>query len=184
MNPIRRVCVVLVGVLAMTPLAALAQTAAPDPLAPVSQLVGDWTGVGEGEPGVSAATRHAARVQNGRFVMVERRSVYPKQDQNKSGEVHTSIDIWSYDRARKVIVLRQFDSLGFVSTYVQDRAAGTDRRIVMVSEQMENVPRGLKARYTYEFVAPDEYRERFELDPDGKGLKTYVFGRYLRDRTD
>ena len=75
--------------------------------------------------------------------------------------------------------MRQFDSLGFVSTYVQDVAASTGGRIVMVSEQLENVPAGWRARYTYEHPAPDEYRELFELDA-GRGLQTYVASRFVR----
>lgn len=178
MNLVRRLLVVLA--IGLSPLAARAQ--APDPLSQVSALVGDWTGVGRGEPGTSAATRHIARIQNGRFVMAEGRSVYPKQEANKTGETHTSLDVWSYDKARGLIMLRQFDSLGFVSTYAQDKAASRADRIVLVSESLENVPAGWKARYTYDLLAPDEYREHFELDPDGKGFKTYVLGRYLRDR--
>jgi len=162
--------------------ASLAQPARPDPLAPFAPLVGDWTGVGEGEPGTSAARRHAERIHDGRFIRIKGRSVYPKQEKNKSGEVHTSTDVWSYDKARKLIMLRQFDSLGFVSTYAQDKAASRESHIVLVSEHLENVPAGWKARYTYDLLAPDEYREHFELDPDGKGFKTYVLGRYLRDR--
>jgi len=66
--------------------------------------------------------------------MVEGRSVYPKQEKNKSGEVHTSMEFWSFDTARKLLILRQFDSLGFVSSYVQDKAASRDGHIVVVSE--------------------------------------------------
>lgn len=160
---------------------AAGQTPRVDPLAPISPLMGDWTGVGEGPPGTSAATRRVTRVQAGHFIMVEGRSVYPKQERNKSGEVHTSVDFWSYDTGRKILILRQFDSLGFVSTYAQDKPASTDGRIVMVSEHLENVPAGWRARYTYEFAGLDEYREHFELDA-GKGYQPYVDGRYLRDR--
>jgi len=161
---------------------SVAQQAPIDPFGPVAQLVGDWTGIGEGEPGTSAASRHVERVQDGHYIRVEGRSVYPKQEKNKAGEVHTSTDFWSYDKARKLFILRQFDSLGFVSTYAQDKAASRDGHIVLVSEHLENVPAGWKARYTYDFVSAEEYREHFELDPDGKGFKTYVLGRYLRDR--
>jgi len=42
------------------------------------------------------------------------------------------------------------------------------------------VPAGWKARYTYDFLGPDEYQERFELDPDGKGFQPYTFNRFLR----
>lgn len=158
-----------------------AQPAGTDALAPLAPLIGDWTGVGEGEPGISAATRHAERVQDGHYIRIEGRSAYPKLEKNKAGEVHGSTDFWSYDKARKLIILRQFDNLGFVSTYVQDKAASRDGHIVLVSEHLENVPAGWKARYTYDFVGRDEYREHFELDPDGKGFRTYV-GRCLRGR--
>jgi hypothetical protein len=159
---------------------AMAAAAKPDGLAPIAKLIGDWTGVSEGEPGTAATTRHATRAQNDHFVFVEGRSVYPKQDKNKSGEIHTQLDVWSYDKARKLIVLRQFDSLGFASTYVQDKAASINGKFVLVSEHLENVPAGLKARYTFEFKGTDEYHELFELDENGKGFQTYVSGRFLR----
>lgn len=76
-------------------------------------------------------------------------------------------------------VLRQFGNLGFVSTYVQDKAASRPRHLVLVSEHLKNVPSGWKARYTYDFVSDVEYRERFELDA-GTGLATYTFNRFLR----
>lgn len=78
------------------------------------------------------------------------------------------MDFWSFDTARNLLILRQFDSLGFVSTYVQDKAASRGGHIVVVSESLENVPKGWKSRHTFDFVGADEYREHFELDPDGK----------------
>lgn len=173
----RALLLALVAVGSMGSLPSGAQEA---PLARVAALAGRWTGVGEGVPGLSAAQRTIGRDLNGRFVRAEGRSVYPKQEKNAKGEVHDSLSIWSYDKARKLLVLRVFDSLGFVSTYVQDRAASTDDVIVLESEQMENVPTGWRARYTYSLVSADEFRELFELNPDGKGFKPYVTGRYLR----
>jgi hypothetical protein len=149
-----------------------------DPLAAIGWLVGDWTGVGEGQPGTSASSRHAERAHDGHFIRIDGRSVYPRQERNRTGEIHTSLDIWSYDRRRGLIVMRQFDSLGFASTYVQDRAASTNARLVLVSESLENVPAGWRARYTYEHPAADEYLELFELD-SGHGFERYVAGRFL-----
>ncbi len=149
-----------------------------DRLAAVAWLVGDWNGTGEGQPGNSTSTRSNQRAHD-HFIRVEGRSVYPRQPRNPNGEIHSSTDYWSFDRRRGLLVLRQFDSLGFVSTYVQDRAASTGGRIVMVSEQLENVPAGWRARYTYEHPGPDEYRELFELD-SGRGLETYVASRFVR----
>ena len=153
---------------------------AEDNLAPIASILGDWTGVGEGSPGVSSTTRLAERALDNRYIMVRGRSVYPKQEKNKKGEIHTQIDMWSYDKQRKVIVLRQFDNLGFVSTYVEDRSARARGRIVLVSEHLENVPAGWKARYTLEFKEADTYHELFELDPDGKGFKPYVTSNFFK----
>ncbi len=152
---------------------------ADDPLAKISCLVGEWAGVGEGQPGLSASERRTTRA-HGRFIVVEGRSVYPKQERNKKGETHSSTDIWSYDRARGVLMMRQFDNLGFVSTYVEDKRKGArPSQWFMMAESLENVPKGWNARYAYECVSNDEYREIFELDA-GKGFELYVSGRFLR----
>lgn len=164
---------------ALGPAAARAAPAPADRLAGITWLIGDWGGFGEGRPGLSGSDRHAERIQNGRFIRVEGRSVYPRQQGNPSGEIHSSLDLWSFDRRRNLLVLRQFDSLGFVATYVQDRAASTGGRLVLVSEHLENVPAGWRARYTYEHPARDEFRELFELD-SGQGYERYVSSRFLR----
>ena len=170
---------IILFLFALVPNFALAAPASGDRLVAIAWLVGDWGGIGEGRPGTSGSSRHAERVQNDHFIRVEGRSVYPRQERNASGEIHTSLDLWSFDRHRDLFVLRQFDSLGFVSTYVQDRAASAGGRLVLVSEHLENVPAGWRGRYTYEQAAPDEYRELFELD-SGNGYEAYVSSRFLR----
>ncbi|MGZ8348060.1 MAG: hypothetical protein ACXWUP_13205 [Allosphingosinicella sp.] len=175
----RRALAILILLCALAPGGASAAPASADPLAAISWLVGNWAGVGEGQPGTSTSSRHAERIHDNHFIRVEARSVYPAQQANPSGEVHTSLDLWSFDRRRDRLVMRQFDSLGFVSTYVQDRAASVDSRLVLVSEGLENVPTGWRARYTYEHVGSGEYRELFELD-SGRGYELYVFGRFHR----
>lgn len=149
---------------------------ADDPLAPLHCILGEWRGVGEGVPGASAGERIVRRA-HGRFIVSEGRSVYPRQNANPDGEVHTQTMIFSYDRRRERIVLRTFDSVGFVATYVQDAQPGTE--IVLVSEVMENVPTGWKARYRLSCPSAESYREVFELDA-GRGMHTYVDGRYAR----
>jgi hypothetical protein len=151
-----------------------------DPLEDLGWLVGNWVGVGEGEPGRSASERRVACVLACRYLRFDGRSVYPRQDKNPKGETHLQIDMWSFDRRRQKLVLRTFDNLGFVTTYVQDDAGGAQGKLVLVAEHLENVPAGWKARYTYTFVPPDEYRELFELDPNGKGYQPYTSNRFLR----
>jgi hypothetical protein len=163
-------------------LAAIATAAQPpaDGLAELRWLVGEWRGVGEGDPGTSGSERHIDAFLDGKFLHAHGRSVYPKQEKNPKGEVHEQLDVWSFDRARALIVLRQFDTLGFVGTYVLDKSASAADRWVLVAESLENVPKGWKARYILTRKANDEYHEVLELDPDGKGFKPYVTNRFLR----
>ena len=152
----------------------------PSRLVALQWLIGDWAGVGHGEPGTSATERYVESFLDGRYLRVRGRSVYPKQEGNPRGEVHEEMDVWSYDAARDALILRQFDNLGFVSTYVQDKAASTNERLVLVAEQLENVPSGWRARYTYTFVPPNEYHEVLELAMKDKDFEPYVSNNFLR----
>jgi hypothetical protein len=171
---------VLCGVLTLWFLASPASAQTQEGLAEMRWLVGDWKGKGEGDPGTSTSERHTEAILDNHYLRVNGRSVYPKQERNPKGEIHAEIDMWSYDRTRKTIVLRQFDTLGFVSTYVLDRAASAPDRWVLNAEHLENVPKGWRARYTYTRKSPAEYEEMLELDPDGKGFKPYVTNRFLK----
>jgi len=157
-----------------------ADSSKPDPLARIAWLKGDWVGVGEGEPGTSATERHVRCALSCRYLRIDARSVYPKQEKNAKGEIHLSMDMWSFDRKRNKLMLRTFDNLGFTTTYAEDAAASNETKLVLVAEHLENVPSGWQARYTYTFVPPDSYQELFELDPNGKGFQTYVSNRFLR----
>jgi hypothetical protein len=151
-----------------------------DGLAELRWLAGEWRGVGEGDPGTSGSERHIDSYLDGKYIRAQGRSVYPKQEKNPNGEVHAQLDLWSFDKARGCIVLRQFDTLGFVGTYVLDPAASGRDRWVLVAESLENVPKGWKARYVFTRKSDDEYHEMLELDPDDKGFKPYVTNRFLR----
>ena len=150
------------------------------PLAKLEWLTGHWVGIGEGDPGRSATQRSIDCVLECKYLRVDGRSVYPKQEKNPKGETHVSMDMWSFDRARKKLVLRTFDNLGFVTTYVQEESASSDTTLVLVAEHLENVPTGWRARYTYTFAPPNEYHELFELASKDKEFKPYVTNRFLR----
>ena len=168
--------------LAVIVLVAGVQAAEPkaDGLAELRWLAGEWRGVGQGDPGTSGSERHIDSYLDGKYIRSQGRSVYPKQEKNPKGEVHAELDLWSFDKARGSIVFRQFDALGFVGTYVIDKAASGPDRWVLVAESLENVPKGWKARYVFTRKSDDEYHEMLELDPDGKGFQPYVTNRFLR----
>ena len=156
--------------------AATAQAPKPDPFASVAFMLGKWTGTIEGEPGKGTATREYARVLNDRFIRITNRSEYPPQEKNPKGEVHHDEGFFSMDRARKRLVLRQFHVESFVNQYVQE----TDGGLVFVSEALENIPAGYKARETYTRIDADHFDEVFEIAEPGKPFSVYSRTKFTR----
>jgi hypothetical protein len=174
--------VMMFVLLAVTVSIALAQSpATADPLAPVARLVGRWTGTAEGQPGAGTVEREYQRVLGARFIQVRNRSTYPPRDKNPKGETHEDIGFLSFDSARKRVVFRQFHVEGFVNQYVLDPASTADR-LVLVSESIENVPSGFRARETYVFTSADRFEEIFEIAEPGKDFELYSRSRLTRAR--
>lgn len=156
---------------------------APDVWEPIRFLVGDWEGNSEGQAGTGTARRSYAFILKDRYLHEKNVSIYPPQAANKAGEVHEHWSFFSYDRDRKVLVLRQFHQEGFVNQYVLDRKESSVRKLVFVSEHFENFDNTWRARETYEIRSSDEFIETFELGSSGKELEVYsrtVFGRAKR----
>ena len=152
---------------------AMGQTTAPaDALAPLAPLVGRWSGTTEGQPGKGTVEREYERVLGSRFIQVRNRSAYPPQEKNPKGEVHEDIGLFSFDSARKRIVLRQFHVEGFVNQYVMDPDFKGDR-LVLTTEAIENIPSGWRARETYVLTGSDQLEEIFELAEPGKDFELY-----------
>ena len=156
-------------------------SAAPDPWAPLRFMAGAWSGESDGQPGKGTVTRTYRFVLGDKFLYEQNVSTYPPQPANEKGEVHEHWSLFSYDRARGVLVLRQFHQEGFVNQYAMQagRPAGT---VVFESEALENVPAGWKARETYEVVSPDAFTETFELARAGGAYEVYGRTRFRRVR--
>lgn len=149
------------------------QSAPPvDPLAPLDFLIGRWEGTTEGEPGRGTVQREYTRVLGSRFVHLTNRSVYPPQEKNPKGETHDDLGYFSFDKARKRIVFRQFHVEGFVVHYVHEPSSAAGG-VVFVSEAIENIPTGWRSRETYRAIAPDEVEEVFEMAGPGKEFAVY-----------
>lgn len=158
--------------LACSTLLAQPPSAKPDVFAPLKLLVGEWRGTSSGQPGNGAVTRDFEFVLKDHFLRVRNTSVYPPQAKNKSGERHDDMGMIGYDSQRKKFVYRQFHSEGFVNTYVQ-QDSGTENKIVFVSEAIENIPPGYRAKETWTFPSPNEFIERFELAEPGNDFELY-----------
>jgi len=145
----------------------------PDRFAPMQRFIGEWTGTASGEGGDGTVNRTYRLVMNGRFIHETNVSRYPPQEKNKSGEVHEHWGMFSFDKARKLIVLRQFHVEGFVNTYRQASDPGPGEALAFDSESFENFSNSWKARETYKFLSDDEFVETFELAPPGKPYQLY-----------
>jgi hypothetical protein len=144
-----------------------------DPLAPLGRFTGEWAGTASGQSGAGTVTRTYSPAMNGRFVRETNVSRYPAVDKSKSDELHEHMSMFSYDKARKLIVLRQFHVEGFVNTYHQVAAPEVEGALVFESEAFENFSNAWKARESYEFLSDDEFIETFELAPPGKPYQLY-----------
>lgn len=157
-----------------------AQSPAPDDVfRPIAGLIGRWQGRSEGQPGAGTVTREYERSPDFPFIRVRNTSRYEPQPKNPKGEVHHDEGFFSFDKARKRLVLRQFHREGFVNQYVQepDAVAG---RVVFTSESIENIPAGWRARETYVIHGPDAFEEIFELAEPNKDFEVYSRSRFTR----
>lgn len=174
--------IVILTVLPFTSGYPHAQSAAPaDPFAPLARLVGDWSGTSEGQPGKGEIERHYERILRSKFIQVRNRSVYPPQEKNPKGETHEDVGFFSFDGARKRLMLRQFHVEGFVNQYALDPSSTADR-LIFVSEAIENIPAGFRARETYVFSGADAFDEVFEIAEPGRDFEVYSRSRLTRRR--
>ena len=132
---------------------------------PMKFLTGNWKGTGEGEPGKGNYERTYQFILGHNFIEIKNRSAYAATDKHPKGEVHEDIGYMSYDKVRKTFVLRQFHVEGFVNQYKLDSISPDGKTIVFVSEALENIPTGWRAKETYQLTAANEFMETFELAP-------------------
>lgn len=147
----------------------------------LQQLNGNWSGTGEGEPGISTVTRSYELVLNNKFLLGKNQSVYKPQDKNPKGERHENWDMLSWDRARGKCVFRQFHVESFVNQYVLDSVSNDLKFFRFVTEAIENVPPGWRARETYELLSKNEFIETFELAEPGKDFTLYARNHFRRE---
>lgn len=150
-----------------------------DPWVALRPLEGRWRGDAQGEPGKGTSTREYRFVLGDKFMHGDNTAIYPPQEKNPKGETHKDMSIYSYDKAAKALVLRQFNIEGFVNTYAQERMPNADE-LRFVSTSIENIPAGFRARETYRFVGPDEVTEVFEIAEPGKDFAVYSETRLKR----
>lgn len=83
-----------------------------------------------------------------KFLQVRNKSTFEPHKKNLKGETHEEIGFLGYDGNREKFVLRQFHVEGFVNQYVLESLAHDGKTIVFVTESMENLPIGWRAKET------------------------------------
>jgi len=149
---------------------------------PFRFFVGAWQGTASGQAGSGKVERQYRFLLNNKFLEVRNRSTYPPQQKNPKGEVHEDVGFISQDRQRKKAVLRQFHVEGFVNQYLLESVSADGKQIVFLSESIENLPPGWRARETYRLLAPDEFTEEFALAEPGKEFELYSKNHLKRKR--
>ncbi len=141
---------------------------------PLTFLLGNWTAQAEGDPGKGTYERQYRFIFNHKFIEIKNKSTWAPTAANPKGEVHEDIGYLSYDKGRRTFVLRQFHIEGFVNQYKLDSISEDGRRIVFVSEAIENIGAGWRARETYLRMGDGEFSETFELAAPGKEFEVYT----------
>ncbi len=163
----------LLFILILIPVLALAQEEKKEDIwAPFRYFVGKWEGTGKGQSGVSKLQAEAKFVLNNRYLELSGKLVFEPKDKSKKGEVYEDMSFLSYDQIRKKYVLRQFSAPGFVTQYVLDSLPTDGKTFVFVSEGMENIPPGWKARSTFKILNQKEFHQTFELAAPGKDYES------------
>jgi hypothetical protein len=161
-------------VLLLCPILSSAQMSKQDSLwIPFKFFIGNWTGESEGQPGKGKYERSYEVVLNKKFIEVKNKSSYPPSKENSKGEVHEDRGFISYDKSRKTFVLRQFHIEGFVNQYKIDSISPDNKAIVFISESIENIPAGFRAKETYQIINSNEFTESFEMAEPGKDFELY-----------
>ncbi|MFY9619633.1 MAG: heme-binding beta-barrel domain-containing protein [Pyrinomonadaceae bacterium] len=158
------------------------ETKKPDVWSPLKYFVGTWKGTGKGEPGTSTLDRQYQFILRGKFLQVTHKSVYAPQEKNPKGETHDDIGFLSYDRARKAFIFRQFHVEGFVNQYKSESISADGKSIVFVSESLENIPAGYRARETYKILNENEFTETFEIAAPSKDFTVYSENHFTRQK--
>jgi len=172
---------IVVVTLSFVPIVSSAQITKQDSIwLPMKVFIGNWSGPSEGEPGKGNSERSYQFVLNKKYIEIKNKSVYPPAGENKKEQTHEDIGYISYDRMRKLFVFRQFHIEGFVNEYKLESILPDSKSLVFISENIENIPAGWRARETYRIINEDEFTETFELSEPGKDFSIYSSATFKR----
>jgi THAP4-like, heme-binding beta-barrel domain len=160
-----------------------AQTAPKNDLwKPLRLLVGVWEGTGKSGSGDSIVEREYKFMLNDRFLQAAQRSNYAAKARNPKEAVHEDVGFFSYDKARKQFVFRQFNSEGFIIQFLVSSISDDGRTMILDSEINENIPKDMRSRITYRISNETEFTETYDIAEPGKDFVTYFTKDFRRKK--
>jgi len=145
-----------------------------NPFLPLEFLIGSWEGDNSGKAGVGHGYRSYEKILNGLFIRGATTMTFEPQENKLEGEVHKDLSIFSFDKSRQKIVIREFYTEGYVNTFVLDSLSSDGRTIRFLTEESENAPPGLKARLLFQIKDNDHFKEQFELGFPGRDFSCFM----------
>ena len=143
-------------------------------------FAGAWTGDESATFGEGRGERTYELVLQDAYLLGRNRSVFPPHEGLPEGDVHDDWTMLSFDRDRDTYVLRQFNSEGFVNTFVLDPASSPPEQLIFVLEESENA-RGTRATLTLTRVDADSFNEVFDLTLPGRTESITIRSRWTRN---
>ncbi|WP_163714567.1 hypothetical protein [Mangrovibacterium lignilyticum] len=156
-------------ILAVLFLSVVSGFAQESPFEKLSFLYGNWEGTGSGfGNNQSTITASYQPIMDSTYIEFVNDSKFDPTAQNPAGEHHTDKGMISYDKARKQIVIRQFNSEGYINQYVLVNSLSTANLLVFQTEIIENFMPGGSAKWTIEKKSDEEIETNFYVTFPGR----------------
>ncbi len=134
-------------------------------------LLGDWEGNGIGFGNEKSKIKSSFKlVMDDHYIEVKNDSKFESTTSNPEGETHSDIGFISYDSSRNLVVFRQFNKEGYINQYILNDSLSDDKKIIFVTESIENFVPGGKAKWTIKKISDKEIETIFDVYFPNKGF--------------
>lgn len=132
-------------------------------------MIGKWVGSGVGfENGELSIESNFKLLIDSQQIEIRNESVYVPNDNYKNANNHIDSGFISYDENRELFVFKQFNSEDYASHYVLNDLLTEANMLVFETEEIENIARGGKARWTIKKLSENQIEMSFEGALTGK----------------
>ncbi len=127
-------------------------------------ILGDWIGTGSGFGNSTSKIESGFHlVMDGKYIEVRNESQFEPTEKNPEGEHHIDKGFISYDKARNLLVFRQFNNEGYYNQYILNDSLSNEYTLVFVTELIENFVPGGRAKWTIKKLSDHEIETVFDV---------------------